>query len=106
MHYLLFYEKAAHYAEREKPFAAAHLAHVLAAVERGELVLGGPLGDPIDGTNVVLFNIDSVSTVEAFAAADPYVQHGVVSRWWVRAWETVVGEKACHPLRDERNQKP
>lgn len=98
MHYLLFYEKAADYAEREKPSSAAHLAHVLAAVERGEVVLGGPLGDPVDGANVLLFQADSAATAEAFAAADPYVQGGVVIKWWVRTWETVVGEGAAHPL--------
>jgi uncharacterized protein YciI len=98
MHYLLFYEKAADYAEQEKPFSAAHLAHVFAAVERGEVVLGGPLGDPVDGSNVLLFQADSAATVEAFATADPYVQSGVVSKWRVRTWETVVGEDAAHPL--------
>jgi uncharacterized protein YciI len=98
MHYLLFYEKAADYAEREKPFSAAHLAHVFAAVERGEVVLGGPLRDPVDGSNVLLFQADSAATVEAFATADPYVQSGVVSKWRVRTWETVVGEDAAHPL--------
>ena len=98
MHFLLFYEKTADYAEREKPFAAAHLAHVFAAVERGEAVLGGPLSDPVDGTNVLLFRADSVETVKAFAAADPYVQNGIVSKWRVRTWETVVGKDAAHPL--------
>ena len=98
MHYLLTYEKVADYAEWQQPFSEAHLAHVLAAVERGEALLGGPLGDPIDGTNVLLFQADSAATVEAFATADPYVQNGVVSKWWVRTWETVVGPLAVHPL--------
>jgi uncharacterized protein YciI len=98
MHYLLTYEKVADYAERQQPFSAAHLAHVFAAVERGEAVLGGPLGDPVDGTNVLLFQADSAATVEAFAAADPYVQGGIVSTWRVRTWETVVGPLAATPL--------
>lgn len=98
MHFLLTYEKVADYAELQQPFAAAHLAHVFAAVERGEAVLGGPLGDPVDGTNVLLFQADSAETVEAFAAADPFVQSGIVSKWQVRTWETVVGKDAVHPL--------
>lgn len=98
MHYLLTYEKVADYAERQQPFSDAHLAHVFAAVERGEVVLGGPLGDPVDGTNVLLFRADSAVTAEAFAAADPYVQSGVVSKWRVRTWETVVRKDAAHPL--------
>ncbi|MGD9632996.1 MAG: YciI-like protein [Pirellulales bacterium] len=98
MHYLLFYEKAPDHAEREPQHLAAHRAHVFAAVDRGELVLGGPLGDPVDGANVLLFQADSPETAKAFAAADPYVQHGIVTSWRVRTWETVVGKDAAHPL--------
>ncbi len=106
MHYLLFYEKAPDHAERELPLAAAHRAHVFAAVARGELVLGGPLGDPADGSNVLLFRADSPATAEKFAADDPYVVHGVVNRWRVRTWETVVGKDAAHPLADPAAGKP
>lgn len=98
MHYLLFYEKAADHAEREPAHAAAHRAHVFAAVDRGELVLGGPLGDPVDGANVLLFQADSPDVVQSFAAADPFVQNGIVTHWHVRNWDTVVGPTAAHPL--------
>ncbi len=99
VHYLLFYEKAPDYAEREVPLRDVHRTHVLAAVTRGELLLGGPLADPTDGSNVLLFQADSVETPESFAAADPYVKHGVVTRWRVRQWQTVVGKTAASPLR-------
>src|SRR5262245_26538148 len=98
MHYLLFYEKAPDYAEREGPLRAAHRTHVRAAVSRGWLVLGGPLADPLDGANVLLFRGDSAAVADAFAAADPYVLAGIVTRWRVRAWQTVVGEGAALPL--------
>jgi uncharacterized protein YciI len=98
MHYLLFYEKVPDYAEREVPLRAAHRVHVRAAVSHGELMLGGPLTDPLDGTQVLLFRADSVATAESFAAADPYVLHGIVSRWHVRPWQTVVGDGAAVPL--------
>jgi uncharacterized protein YciI len=98
MHFLLFYEKAPDHAEREAPLQAAHLAHVLAAVSRGELMLGGPLADPLDGSQALLFRADSATTAESFATADPYVVHGIVSRWRVRPWQTVVGEGAAMPL--------
>lgn len=91
MHYLLFYDKAPDHADRQAPLQAAHRDHCLAAARRGELVLGGSLADPVDGTAVVLFRADSPTVAEAFAAADPYVIHGVVSRWRVRKWDTVVG---------------
>jgi uncharacterized protein YciI len=100
MHYLLFYEKAPDHAEREGPLQTAHRAHVRAAVSRGELILGGPLADPVDGAQVLLFQADSAAPAEAFAAADPYVVHGIVIRWRVRPWQTVVGAEAAFPLFD------
>ncbi len=98
MHYLLFYEKAPHYAEREPAHQAAHRAHVFAAVARGELLLGGPLAEPTDGANVLLFQSDTATIAEAFAKADPYVQHGIVNHWRVRPWQTVVGLGAACPM--------
>jgi hypothetical protein len=98
MHYLLFYEKVNDYAEREGPMRSAHRMHVEAAVSRGELVLGGPLIDPADGANVLLFRADTAATAESFAKSDPYVKNGIVTRWHVRAWQTVVGPDAASPL--------
>ena len=98
MHYLLFYNKAPDHAEREGPLMAGHRDHLQAAITRGELLLGGPLADPIDGTNVLLFQSDRADVAEPFAAADPYVQNGIVTRWRVRHWETVVGHAAANPL--------
>ena len=93
MHYLLFYEADADYEERRKPFRAAHLQHARAAAERGELVLGGAFANPVDGA-VILFRGDSPAAAEQFAKNDPYVVNGVVRRWYVRQWTTVVGRDA------------
>ena len=94
MHYLLFYEADADYAERRKPFRAAHLQHARSAVARGELVLGGALANPTDGA-VLLFHGESPAAAEHFARTDPYVVNGVIRRWHVREWTTVVGEGAA-----------
>ena len=93
MHYLLFYEAGADYEERRKPFRAAHLEHARAAAARGELVLGGAFAKPVDGA-VVLFRGDTPAAAEQFAKSDPYVVNGVVKRWYVREWTTVVGDGA------------
>ena len=93
MHYLLFYEAGPDYEERRKPFRAAHLQHGRAAVARGEIVLGGAFAKPVDGA-VILFRGESPATAEAFAQADPYVVNGVVKRWYVREWNTVIGADA------------
>jgi uncharacterized protein len=97
MHYLLFYEADADYVENRKPFREEHLELARAAVRRGELVLGGAYADPADG-GLLLFEGDSPRVAEQFAQADPYVRHGVVRRWWVRPWTTVVGEGASQPV--------
>jgi len=90
LQYLLFYDVVTDYVERRKPLREAHLALVRAAHARGELLLGGALADPVDGA-LLLFQGDSPAVAEAFAAADPYVIHGLVTRWRIRPWTVVVG---------------
>jgi uncharacterized protein YciI len=64
---------------------------------RGELILGGAFADPVDGA-VLFFSVPSKDVVEAFAKADPYVTGGLVTKWQVREWTTVIGKDAAHPL--------
>lgn len=97
MHYLLIYDVVDDYAERRTPLRAAHLAHARAAVERGELVLGGALANPPDQA-ILLFRGPTPQAAEAFARADPYVVSGLVRQWRVREWTTVVGKDAESPL--------
>jgi uncharacterized protein YciI len=97
MHYLLFYSFVSDMAERRGPFRKAHLAHLEAAVARGELVLGGALAEPLDGS-VLLFHGSSPAAAEALAKTDPYVLGGLVTAWHVRSWSTVVGRDAATPL--------
>lgn len=98
---MLFYEVAPDYLERRGEFRAEHLALACEAVERGELLLGGALADPADSA-VLLFDADSPEVPEAFAEADPYVLNGLVAKWSVRAWSTVVGPLAQAPVRQGR----
>ena len=97
-HWLLLYDVAPDYLTRREAHRNAHLAYAWAAVERGELVLGGALADPADGA-VLLFRAPSAEAAERFAASDPYVVNGVVTRWRVRPWTTVVGREAALPVR-------
>jgi uncharacterized protein YciI len=98
MHYLLFYEVADDYLTRRAEFRTVHLKMGWEAVERGELVLGGALANPVDGA-ILLFKGDSPAVAEKFARADPYVTSGIVKRWYVREWTTVVGDLAANPKR-------
>ncbi len=98
MHYLLFYEVGPDYVERRVEFRNDHLTLAWRAHSRGELVLGGALADPVD-LAILLFQGESQAVAERFAKADPYVRNGLVKRWWVRPWTTVVGEAAASPIR-------
>ena len=91
MHYLLFYEKAPDHVARSVPYQATHLAYVRAAAARRDLVSAGNLLLPDDGTALLLFSVDKLETVEAFARGDVYVKEGIVARWRVRQWDVVVG---------------
>jgi uncharacterized protein YciI len=91
MHYLLFYDVVPDYVERRGAYRSEHVAQARAAHARGELVLGGALADPVDGA-VLLFRCDSTQPIERFVAADPYVINGLVTRWRIREWITVVGD--------------
>ena len=93
MHYLLFYDVVDNYAEARAPYRSAHIAMAREAAARGELILGGGLANPVDGS-VLLFKGDSPAVAEAFAKVDPYVTSGVVTKWRVREWTTVVGPLA------------
>jgi uncharacterized protein YciI len=97
MHYLLFYEVVDDYVTRRAPFRAVHLALAHEAVARGDLVLGGAFANPPDG-GVLLFRGDSPAAAEAFVRQDPYVKNGLVKRWYVREWNTVVGALAEAPI--------
>ena len=98
MHYLLFYQCAPDYLQRRGEFRAEHLRLAWEAQARGELVLAGAFADPADGA-VLLFNCESADTPQRFAAADPYVRNGLITKHWVRAWTTVIGDLATTPVR-------
>lgn len=99
-HFLLFYEGAPDYLERRPQFRGAHLSHAWAAYDRGDLIVAGALADPVDGA-VLMFAGENRAVAEDFARADPYVTNGLVDRWHVREWTTVIGDLAVTPVRPE-----
>ena len=63
-------------------------------------MLGGAFADPVDGA-MLLFAGEDRTVAEKFAGEDPYVLNGLVERWHVREWTTVVGDLAATPVRPE-----
>ena len=104
MDYLLFYDYSPDYLERRSAFRTEHLARAWDAQSKGHLVLAGALANPADGA-VWHFRGDSSAAVEEFAKADPYVRNGLVTRWRVREWTTVVGDAASTPVRPNVGEK-
>ena len=95
-HYLLTYVLADDYMDRRPRFRDQHLRHAWQASRDGGLVLGGTVGDPVSSA-LILFR--SAESAADFARADPYVTSGLVSRWSIDPWNTVVGDSAANPVK-------
>lgn len=95
MHYLLMYDYIEDYVPKRAAVRAEHLRLIQEAFDRGEIVIAGAFGDPYRG-GVLVFR-ESPQAAHAFAKTDPYVRTGVVSKWEVRPWLTVIGDGAKMP---------
>ena len=87
-YFALIYDVVPDFQTRRTAFRQDHLQFVREAHERGELTLAGALGEPADGA-LLVFHAPSASVAEAFAARDPYVLNGLVTKWRVRPWNVV-----------------
>jgi hypothetical protein len=96
MHFVLFYDIVDNFAEKRIPYRDEHLDKVRQAYWDGRLVLAGALSDPVDGA-LLVFRGPTREAAEAFANADPYVTSGLVTKWRVRQWTTVIGDGATMP---------
>ncbi len=76
----LHYDYVDQMLERRVPYREAHLAHARRWMLRGKLAFVGALGDPPHGA-FFAFEVDDPAEVERFAAADPYLEAGLVRAW-------------------------
>jgi uncharacterized protein YciI len=98
MHFMLIYDVGPDFIERRALFRDEHLTLAWKAAEAGELLLAGALEEPTEQA-FLLFKGPTSKGAERFVEADPYVRHGLVKRWRVKQWNTVVGEFAASPVR-------
>ncbi len=84
-YYVLFYYVVDGFVARRVQYREEHLRLVREAHELGELILGGALADPADRA-LIVFRAPDRSVAEAFARNDPYIIHGLVTRWEGRPW--------------------
>jgi len=97
-YFALFYDVVEDFLSRRSAYREEHLRLAREAHQCGALVLGGALTDPADRA-LLVFRAASRSVAEEFARHDPYVVHGLVTRWEVRPWAVVIGADQiwCEP---------
>ncbi len=93
-YYALFYEVVDDFVARRTAFREEHLKFAQEAHERGEVLLGGAMGDPVDRAMIILRG-GSEQIARSFAECAPYVREGLVKRWEVRPWNVVIGAEAA-----------
>lgn len=103
-HYLLVYEVGPDFVQRREAYRSEHLTLAWETSSKGELLLAGVLAPPTD-TAMLLFQGENPTVAERFARADPYVRNGLVRKWSVRQWHTVVGESASSPVHVSEPQR-
>lgn len=92
MFYLLTYDVVENYVERRAAFRDEHLKLATEYAERGILILGGALADPVDQA-VLVFQADSPAPIEDFVERDPYVKQGLIRSYRIRPWTVVIDSR-------------
>ena len=96
-HFILTYDVVPDMMERRGAVRPEHLALAQTFVDEGHLLLAGAFMDD-DGGSMLLFQGETDEKARAFAEADPYVTSGLVTKWRVREWTTVMGKAAAAPI--------
>jgi uncharacterized protein len=88
-YFLLIYHVVDDYISRRAAFREEHLRIARAAHDRGELLMGGALANPVDQA-ILVFRSSDQTVVEEFVRNDPYIANGLVSKWEIRPWTVVI----------------
>ena len=99
MHYVIYCEDAPDSLEKRRSVRPAHLQRLQALKDSNRLIVAGPLlGDDnenpaISGIkgSVIIAEFPNLEDAKAWAAADPYVTHGVFETYEIRPWKWLVG---------------
>jgi uncharacterized protein YciI len=87
-HHLLLYDYVEDMAERRGPHRQAHLSRIRAGQDENRIVMAGALGDPPHGAAIV-FKGATPEEIEQFVSDDPYVEAGLVTKWYIERWKLV-----------------
>ncbi|MCL4545159.1 MAG: hypothetical protein M1118_11280 [Chloroflexi bacterium] len=85
---MLFYDSADDVRSKAPLHFPAHRAHVADFHTRGTLLMTGTFAAPQADGAMAIFTISDAA--EEFARGDPFVLHGAVRSWHIRAWNEVL----------------
>ena len=83
MKFVSFYEMAPGALPKLMEHFPAHRARLEEFHARGDLIAAGPLGNPPEGAMGIFASREAA---EAFIKEDPFVTHGLVSKWRLVEW--------------------
>jgi uncharacterized protein YciI len=86
--YVVLYEPAPDFRSKVPEHFPAHRALWKRFQDEGTLLMIGPFAD--EGAIAAMGIFTTRAAAEAFVAADPFVQNGVVSRWTIREWREAI----------------
>ena len=90
-YYILKYYLVDDYLERRSKYREEHLKLAEELHQKGKLIFGGALTEPIDEA-LLVFYLGDKSLIEDFISKDPYVKNGLVIKWEIREWIVVIGK--------------
>lgn len=96
-YFLLIYTFPDDYLERRGGYRKEHIELAEEFVEKGHLILGGALENPVDRA-CLCFQCPDRSIVEDFVKRDPYVSSGLIQDYEIRDWKVVVGTACDNPV--------
>ncbi len=87
--YVMFYESAGDFRSTAPLHGAAHRVRLVEFQDQGTLLMAGTLSDPENGDAIAVFT--TCEAAQDFIKDDPFVLHGVVRHWTIRAWNETFG---------------
>ena len=88
MKYVLLYRTAGDGLAKAPALFPEHAARYQEFHRDGRLLMVGAFGDPQTEGSMAIFK--SQEAAQAFVDGDPFVAHGVVDGWEIRAWNEVL----------------
>ena len=89
--YLLKYEYIPDVLEKRGPYREGHIALAKKMIEENKCLSGGPTGEPnMEVPTGALFIFTDLESAKQYAANDPYVENGIVTKFSIEEWNVVV----------------